>query len=108
MLTWREISLETRGEAEFKVGRVLATSTALRILEISDIINAFSRYLTLDFGEIPLHVFDMNFEELHDNDGEIVAEYQSLAGIKFHLVTQIDRCRTLLFLSTDNISISTL
>ena len=88
------IIVETSGH--FYPGRLVATPGILEIVPYEELLNAYSRHLRCDWGELSDQDKQMN--DLAVRSGErLLSAYQSSKGVKFWIITEADRsCTTFL------------
>ena len=85
---------------QFEVGHLVATPNALGNIPSDEILNALSRHVQADWG-------NLDSEDLNANDralkfgGRLFSAYLSTEDIKFWIITEADRSSTCVLLPED-------
>ncbi len=82
---------------KFPLGQTVATRGALAELTAEDIRVALGRHCRGDWGDLGAGDKALNDQALTRED-RIVSAYHSAAGIKFFILTEVDRSLTILLL----------
>jgi hypothetical protein len=98
------MSITANGCAEtppkFPLGRVVATPNALCQISNEEILNALSRHVRGDWGELETEDRDTN-ELALKTGGRLLSSYRSLQNVKFWIITEWDRSVTTVLLPED-------
>ena len=85
---------------KFLVGRLVATPNALEKIPNPEILSAFKRHVTGDWGEVDAD--DRQENELSLKEGfRLFSIYRSLTGVKFWIITEAGRHLTTVLLPED-------
>jgi hypothetical protein len=91
---------EVAARRKFELGRLVTTSGVRETLEPCDVITAFCRHATGDWGKLPEH--DLAENELAlATEGRLFSEYYSRRGVKFWVITESDRSVTTVLLPSE-------
>lgn len=82
---------------KFLLGQVVATPTALAMLEQKDILGALKRHVSGDWGEVCDEDQGANEEALASGE-RLLSAYTSESGTKFWVITEADRSATTILL----------
>ena len=86
--------------AKFRLGRIVATPTALAKLTQEDVFRAIQRHQSGDWGDLDEH--DRQENELSLKEGfRLFSVYHSAEGVKFYVITEADRSSTTVLLPED-------
>lgn len=84
----------------FSLGKVVATSNALSLIDQADINIALARYMACDWGDLCEE--DKAINDYAIKNGErILASYKSGKGVTFWIITEWDRSVTTVLLPED-------
>ena len=86
--------------ALFRLGRIVSTPNALRVLSREDILRAIQRHQAGDWGDVDDHDRQANDDALA-NGTRLFSVYHSQNGTKFWVITEADRRSTTLLLPED-------
>lgn len=84
----------------FELGHLVATPNALACLELSDILNAVSRHLRGDWGDVDEHDRAANNFALRRGE-RLFSVFHAASGTKFWVITEADRSSTTVLLPED-------
>lgn len=90
---------ETRN-AKFAPGSIVATQNAIRQLPFLDILNALSRHISGDWGDLCGEDWQSNESALKTGD-RLFSIYHAGTGEKFYVITEWDRSATTVILPRD-------
>lgn len=80
----------------FPPGRLVATPGVLESVPREELLNAYSRHLCCDWGDLCSQDKQMN-DWAVKNGARLLSAYQSSGGVRFWIITEADRsCTTLL------------
>jgi hypothetical protein len=99
----RELSQRLNAEAarrKFELGRLVTTPGVQESLSPSDVITAFCRHATGDWGTLCEHDRAENEFSLA-TEGRLFSEYRSQGDIKFWVITEADRSATTVLLPAE-------
>lgn len=83
-------------ELKLKLGKVVTTKDALKVLERSEIVTALARHEKCDWGEMSANDVLSNEYDLVAG-GPVMSKYTSKKGISFYVITEGNRsCTTVL------------
>ena len=85
---------------EYMLGRVSATSNALKRLNGRCVSYGLSRHTRYDWGDICKSDWELNDQALIDGD-RIVSVYHDINNEKFYIITEADRSATTILLPED-------
>lgn len=83
--------------AKFNLGQTVATQGAVHSLSPDDILVAFARHQSGDWGELDDEDKQANERALHE-EGRLVSKYVSVNGTPFYVITEWDRSLTTVLL----------
>lgn len=86
--------------ARFRLGRLVATSNALRFLNQEDISTAIWRHQSGDWGELDSDDLEANERALICG-ARLLSAYFGSNGVKFWVITEADRSVTTILLPED-------
>lgn len=87
-------------EAKFACGRIVATPNALNRIPSDEILNALSRHVRGDWGELDPEDRAANEDALHGG-GRLFSAYRSTEDIRYWIITECDRSATTVLLPED-------
>ena len=87
-------------QPKFCLGQIVATPGALRDIPNEEILAALARHANGDWGTLDPHDLAIN-ESALANGGRLFSAYDSLAGIRFWIITEWDRSVTTILLPED-------
>jgi len=85
---------------KFLLGRVVATPNALNRISNGEILNALSRHVRGDWGELDKEDREAN-ELALKNGGRLLSSYRSTQNITYWVITEWDRSATTILLPED-------
>lgn len=86
---------------KFSLGRVFITEDAESVLSIVDVGIFLQWHENSHWGDVHENDRRANEEALHHNRGKLTSVYHSRDGIKFWIVTELDRSVTTVLLPED-------
>jgi len=86
--------------ALFRLGRIVATASAVEHLSQEEILTGIQRHQAGDWGELDAHDRQVSDRGLVDGD-RLVSVYHSATGVKFYIITEWDRSVTTVLLPED-------
>ncbi len=95
-----DISIAHDLQAKFALGRIVATPNALGHIPDDEILQALSRHIRGDWGDLDPHDRNENERALKQG-GRLFSEYMSKQNIKFWIITECDRSVTTILLPKD-------
>ena len=87
--------------APFRLGRIVATPHALKVISNQDILAAISRHQTGDWGELTSAEDRVANDRSLVDGTRILSAYRSASGLKFWIITEADRSATTILLPED-------
>lgn len=87
-------------DAEFKLGRLVATSNAITAISPDDAAGGLHRHVSGDWGECCAEDKAANDEALKTG-GRLMSVYTDSKGTKFRIITEPDRSATTVLLPED-------
>lgn len=85
---------------KFSLGQIVATAQAMAALTREDIQLALQRHVEGDWGDVEKEDGEDNEQALLDGS-RLLSVYESLAGVKFWIITEADRSVTTVLLPSD-------
>ena len=85
---------------KFPLGQIVATAQAMAALTREDIQLALQRHVEGDWGEVEKEDGEANEQGLLDGS-RLLSVYESLAGVKFWIITEADPSVTTVLLPSD-------
>ncbi len=85
---------------KFDLGRLVATPHALEVLTHDDILDALSRHVRGEWGEMDDHDRAANNRALEEGS-RLMSSYRSQENVKFWIITEWDRSATTVLLPED-------
>lgn len=95
-----EIFIVNFDAPKFCLGQIVATPGALRVIPNDEILAALARHANGDWGALEPHDLAVN-ESALANGGRLFSAYDSLAGVRFWIITEWDRSATTVLLPED-------
>jgi hypothetical protein len=86
--------------AKFRVGRIVATPNALRLITQEDIFTAIQRHQAGDWGEVESADSKANDQALVHGT-RLLSAYTAQNGTRFWVITEADRSSTTILLPQD-------
>ncbi|HZQ47953.1 MAG TPA: hypothetical protein VFC07_13125 [Verrucomicrobiae bacterium] len=86
--------------AKFRIGRIVSTPQALKVLSHEDILAGITRHQAGDWGEVSQADREANDRALIHGT-RLLSVYRSGKGVKFRIVTEGDRSATTVLLPED-------
>lgn len=86
--------------ALFRIGRIIATPNAMGTLSQADILTGLQRHMAGDWGDVDNHDRRANEKVLRDGT-RLISAYHSAKQVKFWVITEADRCLTVLLLPAE-------
>ena len=90
----------TMARGKFPLGEVVATPHALTAIHPGEIIQALSRHLRGEWGNLDAHDWNAN-ERALKHGGRLFSEHHSSQNVKFWIITECDRSATTVLLPED-------
>jgi len=87
------MSATSNPRPRFPVGQTVATPGALASVPIEEMLQALSRHVCGDWGDLEAHDKAAN-ESALKNGGRLFSAYHTASGIKFWIITEADRSAT--------------
>ena len=87
-------------KALFRAGRLVATPHALAQVSQEEIIQALTRHLAGDWGDVSAEDRQANAFALQEGT-RLLSVYRSAQGVKFWVITEADRSATSILLPED-------
>ena len=86
--------------SKFSLGRLVATPNAINALTHDDTLNAINRHRSGDWGDVCEEDRQANDRALLEGT-RMLSAYHSVKGVKFWIVTEVDRSATTVLLPED-------
>lgn len=86
--------------SKFRLGRLVATTNAVKTLTHDDTLNALNRHRTGDWGDLDQEDKKANDRALIEGS-RLLSAYHSASGVKFWIITEADRSATTVLLPED-------
>ena len=85
----------------FKWGKIIITPAVEAAIPNADILMAFGRHVSGDWGDVSDDSWEINNGAVIDESGLIHSVYKSRAETKFWIITEADRSVTTVLLPSD-------
>jgi hypothetical protein len=84
-------------KSKFELGALLVTPAAKEVIPYHEILQAVSRHVTGDWGDVSKEDAKLNDQALKEG-GRLFSVYTSSNGIRFYVITEADRSVTTVLL----------
>jgi len=85
----------------FEWGKIIITPAAEAAIPDADILTAFGRHVSGDWGEVSDNDWEINNDSVLHEVGLIHSVYKSCEGMNFWIITESDRSVTTVLLPSD-------